>query len=108
MKERLQMSLTPLTKRQQDLIVSNVVKACKDITLLNRAGYKFLSLANGFIAHYDQYGFIDFYSGCVSLKHDIIGFAGSNQWKNFREGERDYEYYKAKADVYNRILSEIL
>ncbi len=102
------MSLTPLTQRQQDLIVSNVVKACKDITLLNKTGYNFLYLASGFIAHYDLYGFIDFYSGCVSLKHDIIGFAGQNQWKNFRPGERDYEYYKTKADVYNRILQEIM
>ena len=102
------MSLTPLTQRQQDLIVSNVVKACKDITLLNKQSYKFLSLASGFIAHYDHYGFIDFYSGCVSLKNDIIGFAGQNQWNNFRPGERDYEYYMSKADVYNRILEEIL
>ena len=101
------MSLTPLTQRQQDLIVSNVVKACKDITLLNKQSYKFLSLANGFIAHYDLYGFISFYEH-ISLKNDIIGFAGSNQWKNFRPGERDYEYYKTKADVYNRILSEIM
>lgn len=101
------MSLTPLTKRQQDLIVSNVVKACKDITLLNKTGYNFLYLASGFIAHYNLHGFIDFYS-YVSLKNDIIGFAGQNQWKNFRPGERDYEYYMSKADVYNRILEEIL
>ena len=39
---------------------------------------------------------------------DLIGFAGQNQWKNFRPGERDYEYYMAKADVYNRILAEIV
>ena len=55
------MSLTPLSKRQQDLIVSNVVKACKDITLLNKTGYNFLYLASGFIAHYNLHGFIDFY-----------------------------------------------
>ena len=107
MKERLQMSLTPLTQRQQDLIVSNVVKACKDITLLNKSSYRFLNLASGFIAHYDLNGFIDFYSH-VSLKNDIIGFAGQNQWNNFRPGERDYEYYMAKKDVYNRILAEIM
>ena len=102
------MSLTPLTERQKTLIVNNVVAACKDINKLNQTGYKFISLASGFIAHYDLYGFIDFYSHCVSLRNDIIGFANSNQWKNFRPGERDYDYYMSKADVYNRILAEIV
>ena len=101
------MSLTPLTERQKTLIVNNVVKACKDISQLNDSGYRFLYLASGFIAHYNRYGFIDFYSH-ISLKNDIIGFAGQNQWKNFRPGERDYEYYMSKADVYNRILEEIM
>jgi hypothetical protein len=101
------MSLTPLTERQKVLIVNNVVKACKDITQLNKTGYNFLYLASGFIAHYDLNGFIGFYE-YVSLKNDIVGFAGQNQWKNFRPGERDYDYYMAKADVYNRILAEIL
>lgn len=100
------MSLTPLTERQKTLIVNNVIKACTDITQLNKTGYGFLYLANGFIAHYNLYGFIGFYEH-VSLKNDIIGFAGQNQWKNFRPGERDYEYYRSKADVYNRILAEI-
>ena len=101
------MSLTPLTERQKALIVSNVVKACKDITQLNKTGYRYLNLCSGFIAHYDLYGFIDFYTH-VNLKHDLVGFAGQNQWKNFRPGERDYEYYMSKADVYNRILKEIM
>lgn len=101
------MSLTPLTERQKALIVSNVVKACKDITQLNKTGYRYLNLCSGFIAHYDLYGFIDFYTH-VNLKNDLVGFAGQNQWKNFRPGERDYEYYMSKADVYNRILAEIL
>ena len=101
------MSLNPLTERQKTLIVNNVVKACKDITSLNRAGYNFLYLASGFIAHYDLHGFIDFYS-YVNLKNDIIGFAGQNQWNNFHPGERDYDYYMAKKEVYNRILREIV
>jgi len=101
------MSLTPLTERQKTLIVNNVVKACKDITQLNKTGYNFLYLASGFIAHYNLYGFIDYYEN-TSLKHDIISNAGQNQWKNFRPGERDYDYYMSKADVYNRILAEIM
>ena len=100
------MSLAPLTERQKTLIVSNVVKAVRNIESLNSTGYKFLYLCSGFIAHYDMHGFIAEYSD-RSLKHDILSYAGQNQWKNFRPGERDFEYYSAKADVYNRILKEI-
>lgn len=103
----MSLTLTPLTERQKVLIVNNVVKAVNNINSLNRISYDFIKLASGFIAHYDIYGFIDFYNH-VSLKNDLIGFANSNQWKNFRPGERDYEYYMAKADVYNRILARIV
>lgn len=96
-----------LTERQKTLIVNNVVKAVKNIDNLNRTGYNFLYLASGFIAHYDLNGFISEYSD-RSLKHDIVSYAGQNQWNNFRPGDRDYDYYMAKADVYKRILKEIL
>lgn len=102
------MALTPLTERQKALIVSNVVKACKNIDNLNKTGYKYINLCSGFIAHYDLYGFISAYSEPGSLKRDILSFAGQNQWKNFRPGERDYDYYMSKADVYNRILAQIV
>jgi len=101
------MSLTPLTERQKVLIVSNVVKAVKNIDNLNKTGYNFVYQCSGFIAHYDMYGFIASYTG-ESLKQDLVSYAGQNQWKNFRPGERDYDYYMAKADVYNRILSQIM
>ena len=99
--------LVALTERQKTLIVNNVVKACKNIDNLNKTGYNFLYLASGFIAHYDLYGFIANYTG-QSLKRDIISFAGQNQWNNFHPGERDYDYYMAKKDVYNRIVKEIM
>jgi len=99
--------MTPLTERQKTLIVSNVVKAVKNIDNLNKTGYNFVYQCSGFIAHYDMYGFIASYTG-ESLKEDLISYAGQNQWKNFRPGERDYDYYMAKADVYNRILAEIM
>lgn len=101
------MALTPLTERQKSLIVSNVVKACKNIDNLNRTGYKFVSLCSGFIAHYDLYGFIASYTG-ESLKRDLISYVGQNQWNNFRPGERDYDYMMAKKDVYNRIIAQII
>lgn len=102
------MALTPLTERQKVLIVNNVVKACKNIDNLNKTGYNFLYLASGFIAHYNLYGFIAAYSSPGKLKRDIVNNAGQNQWRNFRPGERDYDYYMSKADVYNRILAQIV
>ena len=99
--------LVALTERQKTLIVNNVVKAVKNIDNLNKTGYNFLYLASGFIAHYNMYGFIAEYSG-RSLKRDIVSYAGQNQWKNFRPGESNYDYYMSKADVYNRILAEIV
>ena len=101
------MALTPPTERQKTLIVSNVVKACKNIDNLNKTGYKFVYLCSGFIAHCDLYGFIASYTG-TSLKRDLISYAGQNQWNNFRPGERDYDYMMAKKDVYNRIVAQIM
>jgi hypothetical protein len=95
--------MTPLTERQKTLIVNNVLAACKDINKLNGTGYNFLYLASGFIAHYNRYGFIDYYTR-ESLTQDIIDNARINQWNNFRLGDRDYEYMMAQKDIYNRIL----
>lgn len=99
--------MTPYTQRQQQLIVSNVLKACKDIDKLNRNGYDFLYLSNGFIAHYDINGFKAHYSE-HSLQRDIEDNARSNQWNNFRPGERDYEYYMSKKEIYNKILGALV
>jgi hypothetical protein len=106
--KELEMAIAPLTERQQSLIVANVVNACKNIQALNKGtGYNFLYQCSGFIAHYDLYGFIAHYSDPGSLKRDIISFAGQNQWRNFHPGDRDYEYYMSKKEVYNRILQKI-
>mgnify|MGYP003351353936 CR=1 FL=1 len=101
------MSLVPYTENQKVRIVNNIVRAVKDINKLNKQGYNFLYQCSGFIAHYDMYGFIDFYSH-VTLKHDIVAFANKNQYNNFRPGERAYEYYMSKADIYKRILNAIV
>jgi hypothetical protein len=95
--------MTPLTTRQQQLIAKNVLAACKDITKLNKTGYNFLYLANGFIAHYNLQGFIAHYSE-HDLQADIERNAVSNQWRNFRAGEQNYDYYMAKRECYNMIL----
>ena len=98
--------LTPLTQRQQDLIVANVVQAVKDIEALNSTGYNFLYLASGFIAHYSINGFKGHYT-TYSLEKDILDNARSNMWLNFGPGDRDYAYYKSKAEVYQRVIAGI-
>jgi hypothetical protein len=103
------MSLTPLTDRQQTLIINNVLAACKDIEKLNKTGYKFLYLCSGFIAHYDLYGFKSYYAGKGHnwLIHDILDNSSANLWRNFRPGDKDYEYYSAKAEVYKKLVDEL-
>jgi len=98
--------LKPLTDRQKTLIVNNVVSACKDINKLNKTGYNFLYLASGFIAHYNMYGFKDFYSD-GSLRKEILMNFKNNMWTNFTPRDRDFDYYMSKADVYRRIVDQI-
>ena len=98
--------MTPLTERQKTIIINNVVKAVKNIDALSKAGYNFLYLASGFIAHYDINGFKAHYED-YPLKADILANQRNNQWTNFRPAARDYEYYMAKADVYNRFVKAI-
>lgn len=98
--------IEPLTQRQQDLIVTNVLKAVTDITKLNSTGYKFIGLASGFIAHYNLSGFIDYYD-TNSLMRDILQNQRYNQWQNFNPSDSDYAYYMGKKEVYNRIVEGI-
>jgi hypothetical protein len=96
--------MTPLTTTQQANIVRNILAACKDINKLNRTGYGFINLASGFIAHYDLEGFKAHYDEPGSLQRDIEANARQNQWRNFRTGERDADYYHSKRDTYTQIL----
>lgn len=98
--------LVPYTEKQKSLIVNNIVKACDNIEKLNGTGYKFIYLANGFIAHYNINGFKDYYN-YHDLMTDIIGNSSSNEWNNFRIGDKDYEYYKSKKDIYSRIVAKL-
>jgi len=101
------MALAPYTERQKTLIVNNVVRACEDIETLNRTGYRFINLAQGFIAHYNLYGFRDAYSEPGLLRSDILENQIANKWRNFRPGDENYEYYSCRADIYNRIVEKI-
>lgn len=98
--------IKPLTEKQKSLIVNNIVKACSDIEKLNGTGYRFIHLANGFIAHYDINGFKAYYSR-HDLSQDIARNIGANQWNNFSPSDDNYPYYMSKKDVYNRIVSKL-
>lgn len=95
-----------ITLKDQELIVNNVIKACSDISKLNSRGYKYLYLCSGFIAHYNIHGFKSYYEN-ASLIRDIFHNAESNTWANFREGDKNYHYYKSKAQVYKKIVDKL-
>lgn len=98
------------TQRQVQLIVSSFRKVFKtgDIEHLTKPAYNFIYLASGFIAHYNLYGFQDEYRNVDDLKRAIIANVVSNQWTNFHPGERDYDYYMQKRDIYNLIVDEVV
>ena len=95
-----------LTLKQQSLIVKNVIRACEDIDKLNGTGYKYLYLANGFIAHYSLGGFKDYYSS-RDLTADILDHQEDNTWRNFSPDCVNYAYYKSKREVYKRICEAL-
>jgi hypothetical protein len=96
-----------LTFKEQDLIVKNVIKACSDISKLNKRGYNFLYLCSGFIAHYNIHGFKANYEDS-SLTSDILRNKEWNRYENFKEGDQNYHYYKSKAAVYKKIVDKLL
>lgn len=102
--------LVPFTEKQKSLIVNNIVRACSDINKLNGTGYKFIHLASGFIAHYNINGFkanYDLVDCGYSLTDDILAHAAANEYKNFKPGDQNYDYYKSKADIYSRIVAKL-
>jgi len=100
--------MTPITQRQKELITKNILAACGNIEKLNKTGYNFLYLASGFIAHYNLEGFKSYYWAEGDLQQDIESHAKQNQWSNFRNGEKDADYYHAKRDCYNMILGGLV
>ena len=101
--------MQPYTLKQQQLIVNNVVSACRDISKLNGPAYRFISGCPGFIAHYDIRGFKTHYRDqwghyCDKLVNDILANQRINQWANFRPGERDYDYNMSRKAIYNAIV----
>ena len=98
--------LTKMTSKEMHLTIKSVVAAVKDIEAINSRAYDFLYLASGFIAHYNIDGFCDYYRA-VSLRDEILRNQDANRWDNFREGEKDYEYYRQKGAIYQAICEII-
>lgn len=99
--------MKPYTEAQKKSIAKNLIAACSNIEKLNGPAYKFINLANGFIAHYDINGFKAYYSE-HSLQADIEANAKANQWHNFSPKDIAYEYYMSKRDIYNQVLGGLV
>lgn len=101
--------MAPITEKEKAAIIKNITEVVRtsDIQLLSKKSYDFLYLASGFIAHYDHSGFKSYYEHGWALRRDIFEYRSINQWDNFYRGEKDYEYYMSKKDLYNRICAAI-
>lgn len=101
------MALTLKSPREVQLIVSSFRKVFQnnDIEHLTKAGYNYIYLAPGFIAHYNLVGFRDYYLDVKQLRYDIIDNHRMNQWNNFTIRDAEYAYYMQKRDIYNQILN---
>jgi hypothetical protein len=102
------MSLQPILESDAIRIKNNLIKASTiDINLLSEAGYHFIHLASGFIAHYDRGGFIAEYGTANNLADDILRYQPDNQWHNFSSSHKDYEYMMQKKEIYNEVCKGI-
>lgn len=97
--------MKPITAKQKEAILRSFRAVFKfhDIAKLTKAGYNFIYLAGGFIAHYDIEGFRSFYYDPMELALDIVGNSRLNQWDNFSPSDEHYAYYMSKREVYNEI-----
>ena len=98
--------LTLYTEAQEKRIAKNITAAARDISKLSKQGYNYIYLASGFIAHYNYFGFMDYYRN-GEFKRDLLMNARANQWDNFYPGDNDFEYYTQKVRIYKAILAGI-
>jgi hypothetical protein len=99
--------LQPKTERQERAIIKNVLSACRDIRTLSKAGYGYLYLASGFIAHYNIHGFIAHYDTPGSLRADILRYADMAGYGERAITDPDHAYYNQKTRIYRALVSEL-
>lgn len=81
-----------------------LVFTSKDITKLNKPTYNFLYLLSGFIAHYNLYGFQDYYQDLRDLVKDLDpGYLKSDA----RRDETDGDFNKWYGEAYNKSKADI-
>lgn len=97
--------MEPLSCREMKSIVDSFkrVFANDNIGYLTKNAYNFIMLSSGFIAHYNIHGFRSHYENIYYFASDIVRWKESNRWTNFRPGDKDYEYYKQRAEIYSFI-----
>ncbi len=78
-----------------------------DVSHLTKSAYYFIRLANGFVAHYNLFGFKEEYRDVSSLKSDIIRFKEQNQWDNFEPGDENHDYHMQQKEIYNLICENV-
>jgi hypothetical protein len=97
------MAIQPHSSKEEQKIISDCVKAAKDITTMTNKAYEFLYSASGFMDHYDKNGFMEHYETPGSLKSDILTYQRNNQWGHFHTNDDNYDYYMQKKKIYNAI-----
>lgn len=99
------MALEPLNEAKKNRILRSIamVFLLQDIEQLNKYAYSFLHISSGFIAHYNLHGFIAHYGSSEALKADILANENWNKNTNYSPNEKDYPYYKQKADMYAQV-----
>jgi len=97
--------LKPCNIDEEERIIRDCVKAARNIETMTDRAYHFLYCSNGFIAHYDKYGFMEEYRDPGSLKKAIFYFQMDNQNNNFHPNDDAYDYYMQKKKIYNEICN---
>ena len=81
-----------------------------DSSKMTKATYNFLYLMSGFIAHYNQGGFMDYYADVRDLLNDILRSSDIGRPDYYREDfftgeskELQADYYISKAETYKQL-----
>lgn len=106
------MALKPITQKAATLIAKNIAKVIKknDMSLLTKGSYNYISICSGFIAHYNLQGFKDYYThetSVLDFYNDIMDNKSISGRTNYQVNDKNYDYYKSKADTYLLICQEL-